>query len=233
MGAECSSFHLPRPPARITEVITNTNVEPLEREVPASASFKRAATGLLLIKVGVATVPVAVLMAVCAKLASGLLVVPFVLVLLLLVPVLLVGTVGGELLCLLAPTRVRGRMWLAAAILLQLAGMGVLVTGALGGDREDVRSLGGVATVALFAYLAALAREIGSDAGRCIRASAAWSLVAAGGIIAARALGPQSSAFFAVLGLALGCVMMALRSYWAALTELRADILHRDAAALR
>jgi hypothetical protein len=188
-----------------------------------------AGAGLLAVQVGIATVPVALLAAIGIGLTSGLLVLPFALLLLLLIPVLVIGTFGGEVLCLLAPTRPRGRMLVACALLLQAAAFALIAVRAFDGDRNIPRGLAAIATAAWFAYLADLAGELRAvEAAFSVRCATGCLMVAGGGVYGAKAVGEQSLFFVVILGVALGCALLGLWSYWRTLTQLRTAIRTRD-----
>jgi hypothetical protein len=195
----------------------------------AQRSFGLAGAGLLAVQVGIATFPVALVAMVAIKLTSGLLMLPFALLLLLLIPVLVIGTFGGEVLCLLAPTRRSGRLCVAGALLLQTVAFALVVMRAFDGDREIPRGLAAIATAAWFGYLANLAAELQfADAAAAVRRATGCLMVAGGGIYGAKAVGEQSLFFSVILGVALGCAILGLWSYWRSLTHLRSAIRSRS-----
>lgn len=200
-------------------------------EIPPSG-VGRAATGLLLMKWGVATALVGLVLAAFVLALQGILKLLFLFPTLLMLPTALVLVLMSEILCLVSPTRWKGRRWVLALI----AAQGAVGAYALVGDEAHRRMWSGIggllATAAMCAYLNDLTIEFRRpDVRKLLHRFEIYSTLAGCLMLAIKEWQPRGF----LLGLSLGTTMLfvsrGVRAYWGALTELYVTLRAADAVA--
>lgn len=193
--------------------------------------YPRAATGLRLMKIGfslvVASLFVRYIFGVDLKARD---MTSVVILLGVMLPMVLGGVacvVASYFFCLFAPTRTRGKLWLAASMLIQVGGVAALVQLKAEDQQEWTRVAQLLGTAAFCMYLTDLANEVGAWGvpGR-LRHFGLMGAIAGTLIYVIREVElPGAIRFLLLLGACLA-IGRSIRAYLDTLTNLRSWLLH-------